>query len=70
MINLIYFIYAINKRKVRSASSYSIFVLTKSFPGEDVKVILFWISLYYGAHRYEILFMSHQDIASTIEKYK
>ena len=29
----------------------------------------FWISLYYGAHRYEFLFRSRQGIASTIEKY-
>ena len=69
-MNLLYFIYATNKRKVLSLSSYSIFVLTKKFPAEGGgEFSSFWISLHYGAHRYEILFKSRQGIASTIEKY-
>ena len=38
MIKLLYFSYALHKRKVLILSPYSIFVLTKSFLAEGVKV--------------------------------
>ena len=38
MIQLLYFSYALHKRKVLILSLYSIFVLTKSFLAEGVKV--------------------------------
>ena len=38
MIKLLYFSYALHKRKVPILSPYSIFVLTKSFLAEGVKV--------------------------------
>ena len=71
MIPLLYFLYAINKRNVLSLSSNSIFVLTIKILRKVRKISSFWISLHYGALRYEIIFMSRQDIhvASTNEKY-
>ena len=57
MIRLLYFMYAIIKQKVKSLSSYSIFVLTKVFSQKVWKFSSFWISFQYGAHRYGILFM-------------
>ena len=66
MINLLDFIYARNKRKMLSVSSYSIFLLAKSFLAEGVKV---QFVLDFPPYRYDIFLVPHQAIAITIEKY-
>ena len=70
MIKLLYFSYALHKRKVLILSTYSILVLTKKILAEGVKVqfVLDFPPLY-GARRYAVVFRSRQDIASTIERW-